>query len=323
MSIRAFCPGPEETCIMRKKSPTGSEPHKSSVFVFVFTLCLAWTSLVSPLRGLSAESDRGCLWSFQTKQNTVYLLGSMHLFKKESYPMPRAVQRAYADSQILVFETDMEKMADPAMQAMILAMGMYPPGKSLFQDLPDETRVMLSEKLAESGVPPEHFSRFKPWFCALTLTMTELVRLGFDPRYGIDMHYFGKARGDNKETLFFESFEDHLRLLAGMDQGEQASFLTQTLKDLEIIEEMASRLLSSWRAGDLDELAAILFKSFREHPDIMERLLIERNRNWLEKIEDLVEGPDNVLIVVGVGHLIGEQSLVDFLRENGFEVKQR
>ena len=60
----------------------------------------------------------------------------------------------------------------------------------------------------------------------------------------------------------FESFEDHLRLLAGMDQGEQASFLSQTLKDLDIIEEMASGMLSAWRRGDVDTLADILFKSF-------------------------------------------------------------
>ena len=298
--------------------------HKPSVFfVITFTLFLALTGLVSPLEGLSAESDRGCLWSFKTTQNTIYLLGSMHLFKKESYPMPLAIQRAYADSKKLVFETDMEKMADPAMQVMMLTMGMYPPDQNLFQDLPEETRAMLREKLTKTGIPPEHFSRFKPWFCALTLTMTELVRLGLDPRYGIDMHYFQKAKSDNKETLFFESFEDHLKLLAGMDQEEQASFLSQTLKDLDIIEEMASRLLSSWREGDVDGLAAVLLKSFRDHPDIMERLLIERNRNWLEKIEDLMEQPDNVLIVVGVGHLIGEGSLVDFLRDNGFKVNQK
>ena len=36
-----------------------------------------------------------------------------------------------------------------------------------------------------------------------------------------------------------------------------------------------------------------------------------------------MEQPDNVLIVVGVGHLIGEGSLVDFLRDNGFQVNQK
>ena len=99
--------------------------------------------------------------------------------------------------------------------------------------------------------------------------------------------------------------------------------MSQTLKDLEIIEAMASRLLSSWETGDANGLADILLESFREHPDIMERLLLQRNRNWLEKIEDLMEQPDNVLIVVGVGHLVGEGSLVELLREKGLQVIQR
>ena len=126
---------------MLKKPHARPQLHKASVFVITFTLFLALTGLVSPLEGLSAESDRGCLWSFKTDQNTIYLLGSMHLFKKESYPMPLAIQRAYADSRKLVFETDMKKMADPAMQAMLLVMGMYPPDQNLFQDLPEETQT--------------------------------------------------------------------------------------------------------------------------------------------------------------------------------------
>jgi uncharacterized protein YbaP (TraB family) len=308
---------------MRKIPGAGSGPHKTSAFVAAFVLCLAWTIFLSPAKGISAESDRGCLWSLQTDQNTIYLLGSMHLFKKESYPMPVAVQKAYADSPILVFETDMEKMADPAVQAMFVTMGMYPPGKSLFQDLPEETGDMLREKLEETGIPPEQFSRFKPWLCALTLTMTELVRLGFDPSYGIDNHFFRKAAGDDREILFFESFEDHLRLLSEMDEGEQASFLTQTLKDLEIVDEMALRLLASWREGNVSALADIFFRSFQDHPDIRDRLLTERNRQWADKIQELAEQPENVLVVVGVGHLIGDQSLVEFLRESGFEVNRK
>lgn len=300
-----------------------ARPHKSSVLMIAFFLSLTWTGLVSPAKGLAAETGRGCLWSFQTDSNTIYLLGSMHLFKKESYPLPGEIQKAYTDARKLVFETDMEKMGDPATQARFLSMAMYPQGKTLFQELPEETQAVLRDKLTEAGIPPEYFSRFKPWFCALTLAMTELVRLGFDPRYGIDMHYFQKARADKKEILFFESLEEHLRLLAGMDQGEQASFLSQTLEDLAITDKMASRLLSSWEEGDVNGLEAILFESFREHPDIMERLLLQRNRNWLEKIEDLMEQPDNVLIVVGVGHLIGEGSIVELLRQKGLQVIQR
>jgi len=308
---------------MCKNDKKRQGPRKVILSAVALILFLTWTGLVAPLKGLAAESDRGCLWSFQTNRNTIYLLGSMHLFKKQSYPLPMAIQKAYADAGKLVFETDMAKMGDPAMQAVFLSMGMYPPGKTLFQELPEETQAMLRDKLAAAGIPPEQFAPFKPWLCAMTLAMTELVRLGFDPRYGIDMHYFQNARKDKKEVLFFEPFEEHLRLLAGMDQGMQASFLTQTLKDMDIIEDMASQLMSSWERGDVDRLVDILFESFREHPDIMERLLLQRNRNWVAKIESLMEQPDNVLVVVGVGHLIGEGSLVEILRQRGLQVVQR
>ena len=169
----------------------------------------------------------------------------------------------------------------------------------------------------------EQFVRFRPWFLAVTLTTLELQRLGFNPLYGIDMHYYGKARADGKKIGFLESVEFQLDLLGKMNTPDQNAFLNQTLKDLEVAAQMASDMMTYWQTGDSENLYKLLFKSFEGYPQIQDRLLVQRNKDWAIKIAQMLKGSNQVLVIVGAGHLIGPNSVVELLKQGGYSVKQR
>ena len=167
------------------------------------------------------------------------------------------------------------------------------------------------------------FVGFKPWFIAVTLTTLELHRLGFSPLNGIDAHYYGRARSDEKEIGFLEPIDYQLDLLGNMNPDDQTAFLGQTLEDLEIAGEMADDMMAYWQKGQADRLYALLFKSFEEYPAIKDRLLLQRNKDWAKKIETMLGEPENIFIVVGAGHLVGPQSVVAFLKQKGYKVRQK
>ncbi len=266
---------------------------------------------------------KNCLWEVKGSSNKVFLLGSLHVLKNDAYPLAKAIDDAYTASPKVVFETDIGSMAAPAVQARMLSMGLYPEGQSLFENISGPMRNDLQKKMAELGLPLEQFARFKPWLLAVTLTTFELQRLGFSPAYGIDVHYFGRARSDNKKIDFFESIEYQLSLLGDMDADDQKAFLGQTLKDLEIAGEMADDMMEYWQKGQTDKLYTLLFKSFEGYPEIEYRLLHQRNQDWVKKIETLLAEPEDVFIVVGAGHLIGPGSVVDLLHQKGYKARQR
>jgi len=167
-------------------------------------LCLSAILFVSA--GLHAQqnkqttSPKHCLWLVETPLNkAVFLLGSLHVLKSDAYPLAKTINEAYGLSQKVVFETDLAAMMDPAVMAKMMAMGLYPEGQTLFQNIPDEMRSSLKKKMTDLGMPMEHFGRFRPWFMAVTLTALELQRLGFSPEYGIDVHFYGRAGSDQKE----------------------------------------------------------------------------------------------------------------------------
>jgi len=53
-----------------------------------------------------------------------------------------------------------------------------------------------------------------------------------------------------------------------------------------------------------------------------QRLLVDRNRNWMPKIEALFARPGRAFVVVGAAHLVGADGLISMLRARGYTVEQ-
>ena len=271
---------------------------------------------------VAAEANKSCLWEIKTDRNSVYLLGSLHLMKKEAYPLSRAIENAYDNSGIIVFETDLDAMNDPAFQLKMMSAGMYLEGNTLSKNLPKKTYLLLKERLKELNLPVESFDSFKPWFCATVISIAELKKRGFDPVFGIDNYFFSKAKQDSKKRFFFETGEFQINLFTAMEELNQTLFLEQTLKDIEIIETMFPEIVKCWKNGDAKNLALIINKSLMEYPAIYERFIIKRNNNWLSMIESFLRQDKNVLIIVGTGHLVGGEGIVELLKNKGYKLKQ-
>jgi uncharacterized protein YbaP (TraB family) len=294
------------------------------LFGFFLPAFLITTSLGLQAKTAAVEqTTKNCLWTVETSSNKIYLLGSLHLLKQDTYPLAPAIEKAYADSQVIIFETDIAALQEPGVQAKMLELGIYPADQSLLENLDGNTRQLLEKKMRVIGLPLAQFSRFKPWFVALTLATLELQRLGYNPEYGVDVYFFNRANTDGKEIGFLESAEFQIKLLGKMVEQDQNDFLSQTLKDLEVVNELAGDLVRSWKDGDADRLHELLSKSFEDYPHLHDRLLIQRNKNWIQKIEGAMRLNKSVLFVVGAGHLVGPESVVDLLKKKGYQVKQQ
>jgi uncharacterized protein YbaP (TraB family) len=52
-------------------------------------------------------------------------------------------------------------------------------------------------------------------------------------------------------------------------------------------------------------------------------LLTQRNQDWVVKIEKLLGGNKDVLVIVGAGHLVGPHSVVQLLNQKGYTIEQK
>ena len=270
-----------------------------------------------------AETGKHFLWSIQTQKNIVYVLGSVHFLRQDSYPLAEAIEKAYGDSQKIVFEADIDGGNAPELQAKMMSLGLYLDGQTLQQNVSEQTYKVFKEKVTAIGLPVSQLDRFRPWFAALMLTVMELQKMQFDPSYGVDAYFFRKAKEDGKQRIFLEPVEFQIDLFAKMGPREQESFLKQTMEDLEVIEDMVSDMVNSWQAGDVATLGSILNMSFSEHPDMYDRIMVQRNKKWVSRIEGLLNQEGNVLVIVGAGHLVGDENLLQLLERRGYKLEQR
>lgn len=274
----------------------------------------------------SAATEEGgttSLWMVKGEKNTVYIAGSYHMLKKESYPLPDAFDAAYEGSQVIAFEANLDELKDPELaQNIVLAKGLYPEGVSLKQALPAELYEQLWQATSDAGMDIEKMQRLKPWIIALQLASTELSNAGYKPEYGVDYHYFEKAKMEEKEQVFFETAEFQIDLFAGLGDKLEQEMLARTLSELDQVKVMADEMRAAWRTGDVESLDSLMLDQFKEFPRLQSRLLTQRNKNWVPLIEEMMAREENCLVIVGTLHLIGNKSVIEYLRANGHEVVQ-
>ncbi|HON37188.1 MAG: TraB/GumN family protein [Pseudomonadota bacterium] len=287
----------------------------------VVLCCLMWV-----LPGLSTAAEDGggkvFLWSFAAEKGTLYLLGSVHVLRPDVYPLDERIDRAYEASRRVVFEADVKEIAGDDVQQVLKEHGMYGDDATLKEYISGDTFRLLQNHAQTAGIPPARFERMKPWLCAVTLSGAELSRLGFRPELGIDAHYAARAEKDGKERIFLESARFQVELLAGMPGEQQEELLRQALRELEVIGEKSDALVSAWKRGDADALEAIVGISLKEYPRIRKALFTDRNLSWMSCLEKLLESEGDTLVIVGAGHLVGEDGILNLLRRKGYNPVQ-
>lgn len=277
---------------------------------------LLFALLWAPLLANSAESDaKHCLWRLQGKTNTVHILGSVHVLRATDYPLPEPMNTAFAESDVLVLEIDIADSANPEnLKGMLL-----PKGKTLKDVLSKKTYRMLNKRCREAGLPIANFAKFKPFLALEALMMGELVKLGYNPMQGLDMHFYQKARKAKMRVAALETVAFQISM---MDKLGSDSVLRQGLRELDVLEAEMSRMIDAWKAGDLEVLAELIGEMSKGDSSIHEALFLKRNRDWIGKIKPMLESVEDHIIIVGAGHLVGEGSVIDLLEKAGYSLQR-
>lgn len=285
-------------------------------------LCCGWLLLLP----LTAAADSGghpvTLWMAEGASNTVYLLGSVHLLRKEDHPLPSVIDAAYDDAETLFMELDMDDLDPLATQATINRLGMLDEDQSL--------RDVMGEELYDDAllaadaldIPLDMLSQTEPWFAAITVEQLALTRIGFNPMYGIEMHMMTKAIRDGKAIQGFESVEQQLGFLDGLSPGAQRDLLMQTLAEGANIRDIMDRLIVAWRMGDIAYMEENLLADIANYPELYESIVADRNRNWANTIDNMLADDEDYLVIVGALHLIGEDGVPRLLERRGYTVNQ-
>ena len=292
-----------------------------ALVAIVFGLSLAATMVAAQESATTRDTSRNCLWQVSSEKGTLFLVGTVHLLKPGTHIVSPAAEAAFEQAQTILLELDLDEAKSPASQQLFARKAMLQ-GETLKDKVSSETLALAVEKTEALGLPFDRLRSLKPWSLSLTLTLFKLQTLGFDPKHGVDRYYFDQGKQAGKEMGALETMEYQLDLFDGMSDRLGEEFLLQTLEELDRLGEETEQLVQAWSGGEVEVLEKLMQKSFQGYPDLYQRLVVDRNKNWVLRIEPLLDRPGTTLVVVGALHLVGAESVVELLKKQGYTVKQ-
>lgn len=263
------------------------------------------------------------LWVVKSKTATVYMLGSVHAAKKSLYPLDDVIETAFKKSDTLVLEVAMDEESKIKDATKLRAAGSYGKGESLDKALSKNVKKKLAAYLTKRMAPGGIFNKFRPWLVSVALTMEELKNHGFVEAYGIDQHFLSQSDG-KKKIIALETTDDRVKMFKSLTAKDQEKMLDSTLDDIDKVGEMMTEIFKAWKSGNSAQLDELILKPLRkpEQKSVLKAIITDRNIKMTKKIEGFLKTESTYFVVVGSGHLIGKEGIVELLRKKKLKVDQ-
>lgn len=292
-------------------------------------LAIALFSLFS-LAGASlandqTDNDGPAIWKATRAETgsgaTVYLFGTIHMLEPGKNWFTAKVKSRFDAAHTLALEMADLKGQGTEAQRLVRQLGAYPPRDSLANHIGERTYMRLQSTMSRLGAPPIALYRMRPWVALMVFSTHALAADGRLLEYGADRNLHRMAQQQNKRVIGLESMEAHLRTFADMPEDMQIRLLTDSLDGLNKSNPIYRPLVTAWLAGNVEELGRLITAQMTQSsPLFRQRLLIDRNHNWIKPIERMLAGKGRYFVAAGAGHFAGEDDVIDLLRARGVTV---
>lgn len=304
--------------------PSLPVPRWSSMLALLLTWGLCLTSC-----GFSPECviERPLLWEVRGHGTVAHLFGTMHVADPRVTQIHPSVEAIFEQADAFYTEAGESSPTDAAKMAQA---GMLPEGVKLQQLLPAETWQELDDYLRERGFGgAEQHQGYRPWFVGLTLTQLDALPL-LEGGMALDFAMTRRAKLMGKEIGAIETIEEQLQALSVGSTADQAHMLGITLQNLREHADAGvssvETLLDLYVLGDAEDIWAFAMSEFDVADPVQaaawHALTTERNLRMVERIDARLQaaGGRREMFAFGSLHFIGPDSVVEGLRQRGYEV---
>jgi uncharacterized protein len=261
------------------------------------------------------------VWVVRSGATTILLFGSIHLLPPGLDWRPSELDAALAKADEVWFELPITPATDNEAAAESIARGALPKGRSLTAMMtPDEAK-----RLVDAGVSlncaPEALDRMQPWMADLTLSIAADARSGASASDGVEGLIEASTPATARQRAF-ETATQQIGFLAGAPVKDQLASLNWTVSQIQNDPASYERVVQEWMSADVSGLQRDAIDPLRQiSPALLSRLIDERNRHWANVLDARLKKPGQVVVVVGVGHLIGPGGVPALLRAKGYAVE--
>lgn len=298
--------------------------------LIVLTACSASNDNQTATRSVSdrvqdarARNDGPAIWIVKDEDSTLYVFGTVHLLPDDLVWQRDDLRQAFDESGTVFFEVDTGANGQIDATVLTTSLGLRTDGLRLSDRL-DNYQLNLLEAASNNGnLTVAALDGMKPWLAAEFLTFAAAQNAGLSADLSADEALKSRATRTGKNVIYLETMEDQVRASSDLPENIQLDILTETMEQFNRLGQDATEIAEQWSVGGTDYLTEKLIRPMKSRPpEVFNRLLRDRNRAWVTPLSQFMEDSGTGFVAVGTAHLLGEQSLLDELRAQGFRVSR-
>ena len=268
------------------------------------------------MRGWTQNITNWPLWTVEGEGGKVLLTG-------ETPPRANAwkddrIQGLLSDCSALWTETNQIVHQNP--QALMKQYGIDET-KPLLSKLTKTDQNRLARTAALAKVPLDSLAQYRPWLAAFTVEQSYYSTLNLPESGSAEKVLMQKAiNAGITISSEFPTIDDLVAFMGASSQAEDIQYLQYTLD--HILDGIAEneRIYSLWSRGDMSGAERMVRRIKSAQPAMYNQHLVGRNGRWVPRIYDMLKTPKPALIVVGLYHLAGPDSILVRLKARGLKV---
>ncbi|MBY0574110.1 MAG: TraB/GumN family protein [Undibacterium sp.] len=284
---------------------------------FSATAALGLSLDVKAMDQATAVSPPWPLWLIEKDGRQVYLMGQTP---------PRNL--AWQDSRIEALvktcgaiwtETNQIRRKNPKELVLKYGLDQKTP---LAERLNESDMQRLKQALDLVKMPIEAIANMRPWLAAFTIESSYFAAMKLVEDGTAERVLLRNAKERNiVHSSEFPAQDDVIQFMGEMSEPEDLQFLQYTL--INILRGMAEseRIYAAWARGDSTPADRLVLQLKHMQADFYAKHVVTRNRNWLPRFAAMRAEAKPTLVIVGLYHMAGPDSLLTQLKDDGWHVQ--
>jgi hypothetical protein len=248
-----------------------------------------------------------------------WLFGGIHALPADLKWISPKMKKAMDSSDRLVLEV--LGLEDPAeITRTFQELGNSPGQPPLADRLPPDLRERGEKLRAASRLAPARFETLESWAAALSLAGAATANLAMVREEGVERVLAARYRRRDKPVIGLETPARQFTYFDQLSEADQRAMLESVIAEADNAPQAYREMVTAWLKGEPDRLAEAANRGLLQRPQIRERILVRRNRDWAGQIEDMLSLGARPFVAVGAAHLAGDDSVQAMLEARGFKV---
>ena len=287
---------------------------------------LAALGLAALAAGTPAAADakvaKPAIWQVSDRDTNIYLFGTVHLLPPGTQWRSAKLDKATREAGTLVVETIIDEKNPQAFAAELARLSMRPGLPPIASRVRPEKQAALRAVIAKSGIPEAALNNMETWAAAFALLQLQFKEIGVSGTDGVELALRNAFSAAGKRVEQLETNSQQLGFFDGLPESAQRELLEGAVESPAAAKQQFDSMLAAWMSGDVAAIGRTFNAEFQNSPELKEALLSRRNANWAYWVHSRLGQPGTVFVAVGAGHLAGNDSVVEMLKQRGLRVRR-